>query len=133
MDLLGELFEEPLVPEPVPDELELFTKPLLQPFVNSACEIVPSLSASTLLKSVTYGWACDIERPAPFEGFAWFHNVSRKKNEAQALIVLGILTGHRPTARRESRGDCVPDLWGRRVISQKWILRRFAPSFCADR
>ena len=49
--------DDPLLPELLPDEPELFTKPLVQPLLNSVRSIVPSLSVSTLLKSLTKGCA----------------------------------------------------------------------------
>lgn len=45
--------ELPLAPEPAPVAAELFTRPWLQPLVNSNSDSMPSLLKSTLLKSET--------------------------------------------------------------------------------
>jgi hypothetical protein len=62
----------PLAPEPVPEELEFFTSPELQPLLNSFRSIVPSLSVSTFLKSLIRLCAWPLLIVAALDGFTCF-------------------------------------------------------------
>ena len=79
---------EPLVePVPVlpllPEAAVLRTWPAEHPFMNSALVILPSLSVSTELKSVTYGCACVCVSEPVAEASACFHNAV----QSEGLVV----------------------------------------------